>query len=210
MMPNAHVYAEILTHIRQLTIYASVRTREQLGTKLCVALTEEVVTIALEEEKQSIILPTLIAGRPRTVCPTFEALDLSIRLDVEERHQWKKDGTVAEVQAPWSASVLGPTTSIQCRACRARILETCQIGTWKEMPNENWAELMELWFCHKPHDEQAAVEDETAAAAKGFSSRSRLVVSQGVGMTDLVSFVLHQTDCLNIKVRLSLEIYLAN
>lgn len=199
-MPKIHVYAEILTHIRQLTIYASTGSQKQLGTKLRLATNEEVVIIVHEGQQQSIRLPTQIAGKARTVCSTFETAELSVRLDIDEKDQWRNE-IATQVQAPWSSSVLGRTTSIQCRACRAQVLKSYQVGVWKEMPNENWAELMELWFCHKPHDEHAPAEDE-AAAAKGFSSRSRLVATPGVGMTDLVSFVLHQTDCSNIKVRI--------
>ena len=56
---------------------------------------------------------------------------------------------------------------------------------------------MDFWFCHKPHDEGTS---ENGAHSKGFSSRSKLAIEPGIGMTDLFSIALHNDDCLNIKV----------
>jgi hypothetical protein len=55
---------------------------------------------------------------------------------------------------------------------------------------------MDLWFCHKPHEERQEEESDK----KGFGARSRLDVGPGVGFVDLMGLLVHQDDCINVKV----------
>lgn len=203
-MPKIYLYAEILIHIRQLTLHASFQTEKREGTKLDVTTDKRVISVTHDGETQRLYLPTQIKGDATVTFPLLKTTDISARLQIEDEHEWKCMIN-NEIEAPWMAADLSSTTAIQCRHCKAPILHPGKVHQWKDLPSENWAELMDFWFCHKPHgDEQSAVpEAAAAAAAKGFSSTSKLAVTSSTGMTDLVSIVLHADDCTNTKVSLS-------
>lgn len=195
-MTKIYLYAEILTQIRTLNLYASLQTEKREGTKVDVSTDKKVITVSHDGETQKLYLPTQIKGDATITFPLQKATDISARVQIEDEHEWKVSVS-NEIEAPWAAPDLSNSTEIQCRYCKASILSKGKINQWKELPSENWAELMDIWFCHKPHDEQ---EVEEAAESKGFSSRSRLAIAQGTGMTDLPSLVLHNEDCENLKV----------
>ena len=72
-----------------------------------------------------------------------------------------------------------------------------RITKWKDLPSGNWADMMDFWHCHKPHDdkETAGGEGERYATfGKGF------VVERGVGLVDRGYFLFPQEDCDAAKV----------
>lgn len=200
MAPRIYLYAEILTHIRQLTLHASLQTEKEEGTKLDVSTDKKVISVTHEGETQRLYLPTQISGEAQVTFPLQKKTEISARVQIEDEHEWKLMIN-NEIEAPWMAADLNTNASIQCRYCEAAIVSPGTIKQWKDLPSENWAELMDFWFCHKPHD-NGQNDAQEAATAKGFSSKSRLAVATGTGMTDLISIVLHADDCSNIKVRL--------
>lgn len=195
-MPKIYLYAEILVHIRQLTLYASLQTEKREGTKVDVSTDKRVVTVTHDGETQRLYLPTQIKGDASITFPLQKTTDISARVQIEDEHEWKCSVS-NEIESPWMAADLSSYVRIHCRSCQAVILEPNRISQWKALPSENWAELMDFWFCHKPHNENPA---DTAAEAKGYSSRSKLAITPGIGMTDLTSIALHSEDCTNIKV----------
>lgn len=195
-MPKIYLYAEILVHIRQLTLYASLQTEKREGTKVDVSTDKRVITVKHDGETQYLYLPTGIKGDAAVTFPLLKATDISARVQIDDEHEWKCSIS-NEIESPWMADDLNIRTRIQCRSCRAVILEANRISQWKALPSENWAELMDFWFCHKPQSSDPA---DSAAEAKGYSSRSKLSITPGIGMTDLTSVALHVEDCSNIKV----------
>lgn len=200
-MPKIYLYAEILTHIRQLSLHASLQTAKSEGTKVDVSVDKKVITVVHDGETQKLYLPTQISGTAQVIFPILKETEISARVQIDDEHEWKCNVS-NEIEAPWMAADLTSENSIQCRQCKATVLSQNTINEWKDLPSENWAELMDFWFCHKPHDEPSdGVED--AAESKGFSAKSKLAVSHGIGMTDLTSIVLHRGDCQNTKVSTS-------
>lgn len=198
MPPRIYLYAEILIHIRQLTLHASLQTEKEEGTKLDVSIDKKVISVTHDGETQRLYLPTQISGDAQVTFPLQKKTEISARVQIEDEHEWKLMVN-NEIEAPWMAADLSTNASIQCRHCEAGIVSAGAIKHWKDLPSENWADLMDFWFCHKPHDE-GQNDAQEAATAKGFSSRSRLAITAGTGMTDLISIVLHVDDCSNIKV----------
>lgn len=198
-MPKIYLYAEILTQIRTLNLYASLQTEKREGTKVDVSTDKKVVTVTHDGETQRLYLPTQIHGDASVTFPLQKKTEISARVQIEDEHEWKCSIS-NEIEAPWLAPDLAETTQIQCRHCKAEILASGRVFQWKDLPSENWAELMDIWFCHKPHDDHS---HEDAAEAKGFSSKSKIAITPGTGMTDLVSIVLHVEDCTNVKVSVS-------
>ncbi|KAK5940802.1 hypothetical protein PMZ80_007219 [Knufia obscura] len=197
MPPRIYLYAEILTHIRQLTLHASLQTEKEEGTKLDVSTDKKVISVTHDGETQKLYLPTQISGDAQITFPLQRKTEISSRIQIEDEHEWKCMIN-NEIEAPWMAAELTTNAAIQCRHCESVVVAAGTIKQWKDLPSENWADLMDFWFCHKPHDE-GQNDAQEAATAKGFSSKSGLAIAAGIGMTDLISLVLHGDDCTNVK-----------
>ena len=103
--------------------------------------------------------------------------------------------------APWSALVLRPGASVLCRKCKAVIVEQDNLKEWKDLPSENWAEMMEFWHCHKPDHAHAHNE---SLASRGYGANSRISAQDGVGFVNLTSFLLSKKDVSASTVSASL------
>jgi hypothetical protein len=198
--PKIVLYAEALTHIRQLTLHASLQTEKNEDTKILLSSDKKIITALHDGESSSIYLPTQISGTAHVTFPIEKRTEISTRLqidDVSQPDSAKQDAGGVEV--PWSAASLQESASLSCNQCDACILPAARAISWKDLPSENWAELMDFWFCHKPHENGESSGDH-AAQAKGFSTRSKLDASSGVGLVDVVSFLLYGEDCTNVEV----------
>ena len=125
---------------------------------------------------------------------------------------------------PWTAADMSCSTLIRCRACGASLLkdqwsenhnvEADRIipeREWKDLPSGNWAEMMDFWHCHKPDphqddsklDANAALQiEDQNAQIKGYGASSRVTATSGVVLIDVATFLLAESDCINLeKVR---------
>jgi hypothetical protein len=203
-MPEIYLYAELLIHIRQLTLHASLETEKNEHTKIFLSSDKKIVTALHEGENASIYLPTQISGTANVTFPLKRRTELSTKLQIEDLHQLELAFEASsDIEVPWPASRLTNQTSVLCRECSNVVVKSDTVKEWKDLPNENWADLMDMWFCHKPHDHHE--NEEEAAESKGFSSKSKLQVASGVGFVDLLSFLLDPTDCSDIEVSASLS-----
>jgi hypothetical protein len=98
--------------------------------------------------------------------------------------------------APWSARALNSNVQISCSQCQTIVTERGSIKLWKDLPSENWAEMMDFWHCHRPH----VPHDAQSALKKGYAADSKLALLPSVGMVDRSHFVLHPDDCRNLEV----------
>lgn len=211
--PKIYLYAEALTHIRQLTLHASLQTEKNERTKILLSSDKKIITALHDGETSSIYLPTQISGTANVTFPTDKRTEFSVRLQIDDQYPSGGEAAAgASVEVPWSAGELSRETAIACKKCGAEIVSAGTVSVWKDLPSDHWAELMDLWFCHKPHDGHDHDHDHAhgqsdentvaaAAEAKGFSATSKVAdASPGVGLVDVVSFVLHRNDCLNVQV----------
>jgi hypothetical protein len=56
---------------------------------------------------------------------------------------------------PWSASELSGISGsidVKCGQCRESLGMHGESMNWKQLPSENWAEMMDFWHCHKPEN----------------------------------------------------------
>lgn len=203
-MPEISLYAELLIHIRQLTLYASLENARNEHTQILVSSDKKIVTVLHEGETVGIYLPTQISGTADVTFPLDRRTEVSAKLHIEDQSELDQAiEAAAGVEAPWSASDLAPESSIACKSCSTPILQANAITQWKDLPSENWAELMDLWFCHKPHEHnhENHADSMNAAEAKGFSANSKLTVTSGTGLLDTLSLLMYPMDCINVKVR---------
>lgn len=199
-MPDIYVYAELLLHIRQLTLYASLEEDRDQGTQVFLSSDKKVITLVYGDTTASIYLPTQIKGTANITFPTQRRTEVSTKLQIEDQAELQEAIDASPgIQVPWTASSLTPDAYLLCRACHNVLLEADTVTEWKDLPSENWAELMDLWFCHKPHEHQH--DDTSAAESKGFSAESKVMNEPRTGLVDTLSFVLHSDDSKAVQVR---------
>lgn len=88
---------------------------------------------------------------------------------------------------------------VKCAKCMAVLVERGTVSTWKDLPREGWAELMDLWHCHKPDDEDGQ-GDGLVGSGKGYAAGNRLVARRGTGFVDVIGFLLRREDCVGVEV----------
>ena len=96
----------------------------------------------------------------------------------------------------WSASSLDSSVELACSGCGSTVVQHGHIKQWKDLPSEGWAEMMDLWHCHKPHEH----DTDDHGGHKGYAAGSRLMAQAGVGFVDTLGFLLVEKDCSGIKV----------
>ncbi|KAI6785612.1 uncharacterized protein J7T54_005946 [Emericellopsis cladophorae] len=67
------------------------------------------------------------------------------------------------------------------------------------LPSENWAEMMEFWHCHKPHDHDHGHTNGGAEQAdltkRGYGASNAISAQETVGLVDITSFMFTESDC---------------
>lgn len=186
-------------HIRQLTLHASLETDKNEHTKIFISSDKHIITAIHDGESSSIYLPTQISGTANVTFPFDKKTEISARVQIDDSEQSNSGSDdFAGVEVPWCATDLSESTSARCRSCTSEVLQPGKVTTWKDLPSDHWADLMDVWFCHKPHNDHS--HDHHAAEAKGFSAKSRIAAQAGTGLVDAVSFLIHQDDCCGIQV----------
>jgi len=77
------------------------------------------------------------------------------------------------------------------------------IQSWRDLPSQNWAEMMDFWHCHKPSvpkKQTANGSHNTYLEEKGYGANTGFVARRGVGFVDLTYFLVSTEDCLGVKV----------
>jgi ubiquitin-protein ligase E3 D len=201
-MPMIYLYAEVLANIRQANFYASLETHKNEHTTITIASDKKTITVSHDGETASVYLPTEIGGSAEVNIPIDRGKEISVRLELADIMTLPSVQDVISSEGPWSAKDLSPTSQIQCRACHTQLLTNEVPMGFKDLPSDHWAEMMDLWHCHKPHDaEQNHSKDvEKAAKAKGYSSSNRLKATRGVVFVDAASFLIAEQSCRDIEV----------
>ena len=203
-MPELYLYAELLIHIRQLTLYAALRNPKNTSTKILLSSDKKTITALYEGDSVSVYLPTQISGTANVSFPTERRTELCARLVFDEEGESELEDLVKArgegVEVPWGAEELNEKASggfeVKCKECENVLLAEGKVKQWKDLPSANWADLMDLWFCHKPHEDG----QEEASGQKGFGMKSKLGVEPGVGLVDALSLLVHQSDCEGVRV----------
>ena len=200
-MSDIYLYAEILANIKQVSLYASLQTTKNEETKIDISSDRRVVTVLHDGQSANIFLPTGIAGSAEVTIPAEKKKELSIRLEIEDLAGLSSaNGYQSQNDYPWLAEDLSVDTVIRCDNCEATLIEPGSISTWKDLPSEGWAEMMDLWHCHKPHEHGPDNTEIAMAGQKGYSASSRLMATKGTGLIDVSTFLLAPEDCHQIQV----------
>ncbi|CAJ2513826.1 Uu.00g019450.m01.CDS01 [Anthostomella pinea] len=193
------IYAELLSNIRQVSAGCTLHTPSTSGTKATVSPDGLSLTIDHDGLKEGILLPGRVTSPPQLPLPKTGSTSLSWRLPLAGTTNGRI-GNASEETVPWSADDLEPASTISCRACSAAIVNAGVLQVWKDLPSENWAEMMEFWHCHKPDHKHGNGDGDEHLATRGYGASSRISAQPGVGFVDLTSFLLSETDVLESAV----------
>lgn len=190
-----HIYAEHLINIRTLTIQISLPTSSDASTTL--SADGNTFALSHQGETAQVTLPVSVpdSERAKLSLPAVPSTNLSFRVRLDDTSP--RDSQSGETVIPWTATSLSKQVELQCKSCHTEILRCGQIHTWKDLPSEGWAEMMEFWHCHKPNEPH---DHEHQTDKKGYSADSMLAITPSVGLVNATSFVLAADDCKNIKV----------
>jgi hypothetical protein len=208
------LYAEVLLNIRTVTLFASLRTASTHDTKAHLSTDGSSITVSHEGESASIRLPIKAKGggdAALNLPSNPSSKELSLRLQIEEQEGSDLfTGVHAEARkaniVSWDGASLNAMkgANIFCKNCQKNLVLGGEVKEWRDLPSENWAEMMDFWHCHKPDEHH--LHDHThndAVSKKGYAAGTRLKAARGVGFVDLASLLLKEQDCYGVQVGLS-------
>ncbi|KAK3495642.1 ubiquitin-conjugating enzyme E2-binding protein [Neurospora crassa] len=212
------LYAELLSNIRQISLAVSLGSASDASTRVAVAANGETVELTHHGQSHTLHLPAKVAvGGAILPIQRPGASALSWRLPLGQGTY--TDASSAE-SSTWTATDLKAGSEVVCRQCQAVVVKRDVVKVWKDLPSENWAEMMEFWHCHKPgdhdhdhhhHDKSNGVDatgqndraDDMSLAARGYGASSAISAQEGVGFVDLTTLLFVEQDCSNITYSLS-------
>jgi hypothetical protein len=192
------IYAELLSNIRQVSIAASLPSPPKHNT--VAKLLDHGRRLCIEHDGMSEVLelPGTVLDKAVLQVPQTASHDLTWRLPLSPTGAQLPHFSPETQSVPWAALDIEHGSPICCRKCSSIIIPKDTIQCWKDLPSENWAEMMEFWHCHKPLDH--GEHQEEALASKGYGANTAIKAQLGTGFVDITSFMFEETDCHNLLV----------
>lgn len=194
---SAVAYAELLTNIHQITVYICLPTSCDISTTIKLSSDCRSVIIQHQGATSTVQLPCQVTDDIRITQPAAGSNDLSLRFPISKNSS-SQIGRMQGGDVPWPASSLTLDTQVACQSC-TNVLIDRTIHTWKDLPSENWAEMMDFWHCHKPDTEETP-GTHTHNVTKGYSASNRLSPLRGIGLVAISYFEICDSDCVGIQV----------
>ncbi|KAJ3492913.1 hypothetical protein NLG97_g5064 [Lecanicillium saksenae] len=191
------IYAELLTNIRQITVKTSLPTPADHTTTAEIFDEGRKFRISHNGLTRELDLPATAPVKGTLPLSHKGSVDLTWRLPLRPVRVPERQFLPENQPLPWSASDIKPGSPVSCRACGEQFIKNEAIKTWKDLPSENWAEMMEFWHCHKPvdHDKQ----EENSLQHRGYGAASIISAQPGVGFVDITSFLFTESDCESLR-----------
>ncbi|KAI9868935.1 MAG: hypothetical protein M1813_002758 [Trichoglossum hirsutum] len=193
----AVVYAELLLNIRQVSVFISLPTPSSPETRAELSSDRLSFSVAHDGRVSTLQLPTKVAEPPPLNPPPIPTKELSFRLPLAQSANQTTNADSDNV-VPWTATSLAATAVLSCRKCGVTLVEARTIKAWKDLPSENWAEMMEFWHCHKPREHSNP--SESNHVGKGYTASEKITADTALGLVDLCYFLLSEKDCSGVKV----------
>lgn len=209
MVSKLQLYAELLPNLRRISLAASFPSPTDATTRVTLASDGTTVEVAHHGEMSRLELPAKAAlGASNLMPPKYGDTNLTWRLEIAPQGQ----SDILPLQhsaALWSATELDTDNGVACRKCGTSIVGEGVLQEWKDLPSENWAEMMEFWHCHKPDDHShqdgtTGKADDKTLATRGYGASSAISAQQKVGLVDLTTLLFAEADCRSLRVSFSL------
>ncbi|CAO1606227.1 hypothetical protein XANCAGTX0491_009727 [Xanthoria calcicola] len=197
-MTDTSIYAELLLNIRQITVVVSLPSPYNDATNVRLSDDRQSLSVIHDGRHMTIRLPAPVRHAPNPTVATGSTRALSFRLPILDEASYKLSST-SDGLGPQSLSPasMGPTTQVACRFCQTLLVRK-QVKIWKDLPSENWAEMMDFWHCHKPDTDDSATQKQDGVR-KGYGAASSIRPTSATGLVDIISLHLVQQDC-NVTV----------
>lgn len=203
MVPAVSYYAELLLNIRTVTVSVSLPSALSEHSRATLETDCKTIVLVHQGQRALLTLPVKVA-RPKDgllTIPVSCATSLNLRFHPETDDSVRTAQTEqTENTYPWNASTMHETSALTCRVCRNTFVAPDTLREWKNLPSENWAEMMDFWHCHKPHVPEVSEGTKGDTAEKGYAASSYLTARPGVGFVDVLQFLLYGEDCVGLKV----------
>ncbi|KAM0329865.1 hypothetical protein ACHAQA_004030 [Verticillium albo-atrum] len=199
------IYAELLPNIRQVSIAVSLPSPADASTTVQTSADGDSILVTHRGESKEARLPGRVSAPSSLPIPRAPAASASLAWRLPVATSVTLPSTRDELQptVPWSAQDLAPGSAISCRQCGQAVVAESRLDVWKDLPSENWAEMMDFWHCHKPHshDEESGAngKDEEHLTKRGYGANSSIAAQTRVGFVDLTSFLLAEEDCTQLR-----------
>lgn len=197
--PPITIYAELLAFIGQVSVTVSLATVSDSGTRAEIIDHGTTIQVHHAGRSESIKLPAAVAQASSLPIPQPSSSNISWRLPSLTKASRSASNSLENQALPWNAVDIKPGSSVKCRNCNHGLVRPGIISVWKDLPSENWAEMMEFWHCHKPHDHEEH-PDEERLLKRGYGASNSISAQQSVGFVDITSFVFVEQDCDGLLV----------
>lgn len=201
------MYAELLSNIRQISVIAALETVCNSSTKAELSSDGHRFVLHHDGQVNTLTLPGAASTSFRLQIPAPGTKELSWRLPLNGE---PNTPSAESNDAPWPAKDLNENSEFLCRSCGEVIVGRGKIKEWKDLPSENWAEMMDFWHCHKPTVPESSGSGEDAAMAKGYGANMKFAAQPEIGFVDLTTMLLAERDCVNVEVRVSFIVILSS
>ncbi|KAK2823869.1 hypothetical protein FQN49_007537 [Arthroderma sp. PD_2] len=216
--PCVLLYAELLANIRQIRLFitaigAAQNDPSASTPELSLSTSRSSVTVSHLNKILSLKLPRSVSEKSRDYLRASHSTsysgedEYSFRLPIDEAATLPNN-TPSDLhgpQSPWSAKSMTQKTRICCRKCSAILFAPSQSKTvvWKDLPSADWAEMMDLWHCHKPdpipEKDGGERPKDMNGHTKGYGATNRVVCEPGTIFVNVSSFVMAESDCQGVK-----------
>lgn len=196
-MLSIHLYSEYLVNLRQISVFAALPSESNASTK--VNFNRDTLYFELFHDgcQSSLVLPNKVTNLSAPAAPMGQK-ELSFRFTAAApaAHFGNKDVETTKKEL-WTASDLVSGTRVLCNSCKSELVGAA--SRWKDLPSGGWAEMMDLWHCHKPTVSDPS--DNLSFEGKGYSAGNALRPTPGCGLVDNSSFLFRSADCVGLLVR---------
>ncbi|KAM0258410.1 hypothetical protein ACHAQJ_003887 [Trichoderma viride] len=194
------IYAELLSNIRQVSVRATLSSPSDSTTKAEILDDGHRIQVHHQGQVKALDLPASVLVRSTIPIPEQCSQDLAWRLPVPVAETELTRFSAENQSVPWSSTDIKVGSCICCRHCDHVVVQRGRIKSWKDLPSENWAEMMEFWHCHKPHEPEH--HDGETLSKRGYGANSSITAQSETGFVDLTSFMFSESDCDGLVVSL--------
>lgn len=192
---KTRVFAEFRPNINIVAITISLATPATRSTLSRLSKDRSQFCVQHSDEEFTISIPAEVSSQADQ--RSYGSFQPEERVVARELPRFTQ-ATVHQTFVPWSAPALGNEIELICQSCNSTILPRETVKIWKDLPSEGWAEMMDLWHCHKPNEHDHG--DGNATASKGYSASSKLTAKSETGFVDVMSFLFTKGDCTGVQV----------
>lgn len=199
-MSSFYIYAELLLNVRSVTVFISVPTICTIDTQVSMRSDCRTLNVQHDGKTATSCLPCIVTHHGNIAYSRSQTKEISFRLQPSScSRESALDYQASTSETLWSAAMLSVSSRISCQSCKVILAKP--ITTWKDLPSSGWADMMDLWHCHKPDpfdDRHGPTED--FESTKGYAASNMLGPRESVGLVGITDFWLSESDCAGIRV----------